>query len=113
MSTQENNSVRLVGRVSQLPEERELPSGDLVSTFRVIVPRDEQRGDRPRPTVDALECAAWTAMCRRSVRSWQPDDVVEVTGSLRRRFFAGATGRVSRVEVEVTKAKRIRRAGSA
>lgn len=113
MATQENNTVRLVGRVSQVPEERELPSGDLVSTFRVIVPRQAGRGDRPRPTVDALECAAWTPSCRRTVRTLQPDDVVEVTGSLRRRFFAGATGRVSRVEVEVTRAKRLRRAASA
>jgi single-strand DNA-binding protein len=113
VATQENNSIRLVGRVSQPPEERELPSGDRVSTFRVIVPRTEQRGDKPRQSVDALECAAWTAKCRRTVGSWQPDDVVEVTGSLRRRFFAGATGRVSRVEVEVRTAKRIRRGGSA
>ena len=33
------NEVRLVGRVSQTPEERVLPSGDVLWTFRVVVPR--------------------------------------------------------------------------
>ena len=37
------NEVRLVGRVSQTPEERVLPSGDVLWTFRVVVPQ----GDRP------------------------------------------------------------------
>ena len=111
MPTQENNSIRLVGRISQLPEERELPSGDRVCTFRVIVPRQERRGQRQ--SVDALECAAWTAKLRRTALTWSPDDEVEVSGSLRRRFFQGAGGRVSRVEVEVTSARTVRRAASA
>jgi single-strand DNA-binding protein len=103
------NEVRLVGRVSQAPEERVLPSGDLLWTFRVVVPRPEGTG---RNSVDALECAAWSARARMSVASWQPDDVVEVTGAIRRRFFRTATGASSRVEVEVTRGRVIRRAGS-
>src|SRR6476619_2466891 len=37
------NEVRLVGRVSQAPEERVLPSGDALWTFRLVVPRAGSR----------------------------------------------------------------------
>lgn len=105
------NEVRLVGRVSQEPEERILPSGDVVWTFRVVVPRD-RTGGRSRQSVDALECAAWAARARRSVSAWAVDDVVEVVGSLRRRFFRSAGAVASRVEVEMTSGRVIRRAAS-
>ena len=111
MPTQDNNSVRLVGRISQRPEERELPSGDTVCTFRVIVPRPG--GHASRQTVDALECAAWTARARRTAATWAPDDVVEVTGALRRRFFRTGGGPASRVEVEVSSVRTVRRAATA
>ena len=103
------NEVRLVGRVSQAPEERVLPSGDVLWTFRVVVPRPEKAG---RSSVDALECAAWSPRARRSVASWQSDDVVEVSGAMRRRFFRTPGGAASRVEVEVSRGRLIRRAGS-
>jgi single-strand DNA-binding protein len=103
------NEVRLVGRISQVPQERVLPSGDLLWTFRIVVPRPTGTG---RNSVDALECAAWSSRARRSVSSWRPDDVVEVIGSVRRRFFRTAGGAASRVEVEVSRGKVIRRAGS-
>ena len=103
------NEVRLVGRISQAPEERMLPSGDVLWTFRVVVPRAEPSG---RGTVDALECAAWSPRARRSVASWRADDVVEVSGAVRRRFFRTGAGAASRVEVEVSRGRLIRRAGS-
>ncbi|GAA4759938.1 hypothetical protein GCM10023350_52640 [Nocardioides endophyticus] len=103
------NEVRLVGRVSQAPEERVLPSGDVLWTFRVVVPRPASSG---RSTVDAIECAAWSSRARRSVASWRSGDVVEVAGAVRRRFFRTAGGAASRVEVEVSRGKVIRRAGS-
>ena len=103
------NEVRLVGRVSQAPQERVLPSGDVLWTFRVVVPRPDGSG---RPSVDALECAAWSSRARRSVASWQPDDVVEVSGAIRRRFFRTGGGPASRVEVEMSRGRVIRRAGS-
>lgn len=104
------NEVRLVGRISQAPERRELPSGDEVWTFRVVVPRVPS--ERSRQSVDALECAAWSARARRSVRSWAAGDVVEVTGALRRRFFRAGGAAASRVEVEMAAGRVIRRAGS-
>ena len=106
------NEVRLVGRISQAPEERVLPSGDSVWTFRVVVPR-AQRGAGSRQQVAALACAAWSSRARRSVRAWGLDDVVEVSGAVRRRFFRAAGAAASRVEVEVVRGRLIRRATSA
>ena len=102
------NEVRLVGRLSRSPEERVLPSGDTLWTFRVVV--DRPRGGPSRQTVDALECAAWSPRARRSVGRWAEGDVVEVSGALRRRFFRTVAGAVSRVEVEMTAGRLIRRA---
>jgi len=117
------NEVRLVGRVSQAPQERVLPSGDSVWTFRVVVPRATpagRAGDRngtgsgrkPRQQVDALECAAWSARARRSASAWEADDVVEVVGALHRRFFRAAGAVASRVEVEMRSGRVIRRAAN-
>jgi single-strand DNA-binding protein len=118
------NEVRLVGRLSRPPEERVLPSGDSMWTFRVVVPRASRRGrardrgrteeptTRPRQQVDALECAAWSARARRSVSTWAADDVVEVVGALHRRFFRSGGTVASRVEVEMTSGRVIRRAAS-
>jgi single-strand DNA-binding protein len=106
------NEVRLVGRVSQAPEERVLPSGDSVWTFRLVVARPPG-ASRSRQQVDALECAVWSGRVRRSVGGWKADDVVEVTGAVRRRFFQTASGAASRVEVEVAGGRVIRRAASA
>ncbi|MGB0099099.1 MAG: single-stranded DNA-binding protein [Nocardioides sp.] len=105
------NEVRLVGRVSQDPQERVLPSGDTVWTFRVVVARSG-RSTRSRQSVDALECAAWTARARRSAASWAAGDVVEVKGSLHRRFFRAGGAVASRVEVEMRTGRIIRRAAS-
>ena len=104
------NEVRLVGRVSGQPEERVLPSGDRLVNFRVVVVRDQPRG---RQTVDALECVAWSARSRRSVSRWGHGDVVELSGSLRRRFYRAGATTVSRVEVETSRARLIRRAATA
>ena len=105
------NEVRLVGRVSQPPEERVLPSGDVMWTFRLVVPRPTAEGERRQ--VDTLDCAAWGGRARRSVAAWAPDDVVEVTGAVRRRFFRAGGAAASRVEVEMVGGRVIRRAASA
>lgn len=103
------NEVTLVGRLSQPAEEQVLPSGDEMWKFRVIVARDGAAA--ARASVDALDCVVWAKRPARSVASWRAGDVVEVRGSLRRRFFAPAGGgRVSRCEVEVASARLIRRA---
>lgn len=105
------NEVRVAGRISAGPEERVLPSGDVLWTFRIVVPRAPSR-NAARPGVDALECAVWGGRVRRSVASWRQGDVVEVSGAVRRRFFRVAGGAASRFEIEVGAGRLIRRAGS-
>lgn len=103
----DHNEVRLVGRVSQ-PEVRELPSGDALVVFRVVVTRASSTEGATK--VDALDCVAWTPRSRRSATSWRAGDVVEVTGALRRRFFTTGAGRASRTEVEMSRGRVVRRA---
>lgn len=107
------NEVRLRGRVSRTPAEVTLPSGDTLWTFRLIVDRPASKRSRRGAAVDALECSAWTVRAQRAVSRWMPGDVVEVEGAVRRRFFRVGNGASSRVEIEVTSARLIRRAGSA
>jgi single-strand DNA-binding protein len=98
------NEVRLRGRLSGEPEERVLPSGDTVVSFRVVVDRPAGAG---RARVDAVDCAAFRPGVRRSVLRWEAGDSVEVEGSLHRRFFVAGGGRASRYEVEVGRASRV------
>src|SRR3954470_16143200 len=116
-SDQPFNQVKLVGRVAAPAETKEMPSGDLLTTFRVIVPREQEPGGAGhggahgrKGGVDTIECVAWRAGLRRTVNSWQEGDMVAVTGALRRRFWRGEAGASSRHEIEVLEATRVRRA---
>lgn len=112
-STEETNEVLLRGRLSGAPEERVLPSGDTVWTFRVVVGRPPEPDSGPRRArVDTLECAVWSGRVKRSVPTWHDGDVIEVGGALRRRFFKSGGATVSRVEVDVARGKVIRRAAT-
>jgi single-strand DNA-binding protein len=109
------NAVRLVGAVSGEPEARVLPSGDELWVARVVIPRSTVRArpdGRKGPSVDVIDCCAWDARPRRSLASWRPGDEVEVTGALRSRFYRAGGVTASRVEVEVTTARLVRRAAS-
>lgn len=99
------NEVRLVGRMSVDAQERELPSGDRVAQLRVVVPRSTDTG---AGRVDTIDVACWSARTRRSARGLKAQDLVEVVGALRRRFFRTGTVTVSRYEVEALSLKRIR-----
>jgi single-strand DNA-binding protein len=122
-ATAHHNDVRLVGRLSAPARVLDLPSGDRLVTFRVIVDRPSRRqarqqrdpnqagspakGGAAKRQVDTIDCATWTRREQRRVEKWQPGDLVEVHGSLRRRFRRGDAGPVSRVEVEVTMAMKV------
>ena len=95
------NDVVLRGRVSQEAIEKELPSGDKVVEFRLIVTRDKQSG------VDTLDFASWSAKSRRTALSLTPDEWVEVSGSIHRRFWSSPTGLASRWQVEALEISRI------
>ena len=72
------NDVLLRGRVSQEAVEKQLPSGDKVVEFRLIVSRDGQSG------VDTLDIASWSAKSRRSALSLVADEWVDISGSIHR-----------------------------
>ena len=105
------NEVVLTGRVSGVPEERELPSGDALVSWRVVVGRPAPRRSASAgrsPTIDTIDCVAWSAGLRRTARGLADGDLVAVEGALRRRFWRGAAGSVSRTEVEVAALRRLR-----
>jgi single-strand DNA-binding protein len=104
------NSVSLRGRVSSAPLERELPSGDTILTFRLVLARDKSpMTNKSKQSSDWVDCVAWGGRVRRSVSTWRVGDVVELEGALRRRFFR-TDGRTStRVEVEVLAGRMIER----
>ena len=104
------NQVLLVGRLGAVAIERELPSGDRVVTFRLVVgPRPPVRrrsGAKTTTMVDTIDCAVWSTRLRRSVVSFNKGDVLEVAGSLRRRFWQSGGSPTSRYEVEVIHVRR-------
>jgi single-strand DNA-binding protein len=110
------NEVALRGRASAPGEERTLPSGDLIVTLRVVVPREGAAARRPaggvevrRASVDTIDVVCWTARTRRAALRLAAGDGVEIGGALRRRFFGGPSGRQSRYEVEATSVRRVAR----
>ena len=108
------NEVRLVGRLAVQPVHRELPSGDPLVSFRLVVERDaagvraaRAGGSSRSPTVDTLECSAWRRDVQRTLARTGPGDVLEVQGALRRRFWRTGAGAASRSEVEVVRVRRL------
>lgn len=98
------NEVLVTGRLSMAAEERELPSGDEVVSWRLVVERPH---NAERPGMDVIDCAAFGVRLRRAAMRWVPGDVIEVEGALRRRFWRTGTGTASRYEIEVRRAARV------
>ena len=105
------NCVSLRGRVSSSPIERELPSGDVIVTLRVVVVREKTpMSTKSKQSSDWVDCVAWGGRVKRSVARWQVGDVVEIEGALRRRFFRMEARTSTRVEVEVLSGRLLERA---
>ncbi|MBB2987658.1 single-stranded DNA-binding protein [Terracoccus luteus] len=98
------NEIVLHGRLSAAAEQRELPSGDVIVTLRVVVARPARAR---APGVDTIDVVCWSAVSRRTALRLPAGQDVEVTGSLRRRFYGGPTGRQSRYEVEAVSVRRL------
>jgi len=95
------NSVLLVGRVSGEISERELPSGDRVAEFRLVVGRDDREG------FDTFDIAVWKSALRKRALSLDDDEWLEVKGVLRRRFWRNGQAVASRWQVEGRELKRL------
>lgn len=102
------NSVEICGRVSAEPVVRTLPSGDTLTTFRVIVRRSARALKRSKVSVDTFDCVAWSAAMQRAAQRLRAGDIVAVGGELRRRFHRSGSTPVSRVDVEITRCRRVR-----
>lgn len=105
-SADSDNQVFLRGRLADLPMVRELPSGDALMTFRLTVSRPPSE----RVRVDSLECVTTRTRVQRSLGRAAPGDLIEVTGTLRRRFWRSPSGPASRYSVDVASV-RVSRAG--
>ena len=88
------NDLLLRGRVSAAATTKGLPSGDKVVEFRLIVTRESREG------VDTLDIAAWSAKSRKTALSLAPDEWVEISGAIHRRFWQSPGGLASRWQVE-------------
>jgi len=108
------NEVYLVGRVTSLAIEKELPSGDKVVEFRVVIGRakstSSKRSTKSRTgkkEVDSLDIAAWSSKTRKAALSLKVDTWVEIHGAVRRRFWQAPSGLASRWQVEASTVARL------
>lgn len=98
------STVTIVGRLGSRVEERTLPSGDVLTSFTVVVDRPRRRGDAPTAAkVDAIPCQAAQATVLRRLASLEPGAWVRAEGRLRRRFWRSGAGLGSAMEVEVSR----------
>jgi single-strand DNA-binding protein len=95
------NDLLLRGRVSAPATVKELPSGDKVVEFRLIITRTDREG------VDTLDIAAWSAKSRKSALSLKADEWIEISGAVHRRFWQAPTGLASRWQVEAVEISRL------
>ncbi|MER5326575.1 single-stranded DNA-binding protein [Streptosporangium roseum] len=102
----DRNEVVLVGRLPEAVRIRSLQSGSTLGSWRVIV-RRQQRGRGTR--VDTIPCVSFEPEVTVVVAEWLPDDMVEVVGSLRRRWWGSEESKSSGYEVEVRSVRRLER----
>ena len=108
------NEVYLVGRVTSLAIEKELPSGDKVVEFRVVIGRAKStsstrslKSRTGKKEVDSLDIAAWSTKTRKAALSLKVDTWVEIHGAVRRRFWQAPSGLASRWQVEASTVARL------
>ena len=53
------NEVSLIGRLSGVPIEKLLPSGDKVVEFRLVVGRAKNSSGKSKVSVDTIDVAVW------------------------------------------------------
>ena len=95
------NDLLLRGRVSAPATVKELPSGDKVVEFRLIISRLDRDG------VDTLDIAAWSGKSRKTALTLKSDEWIEVSGSVHRRFWQSPAGPASRWQVEAAEISRL------
>jgi single-strand DNA-binding protein len=103
------SEVVIVGRIGSRVEQRELPSGDAVTVFTLVVDRSARDRRSPRGArVDAIPCQTFRLPIARRLESLTEGDWVRVQGQLRRRFWRAGAGLGSATEVDVQRLDRVR-----
>lgn len=95
------NQVSLIGRVSSTGISKEMPSGDTVIEFRVVIGRDDRDG------VDALDIAVWRSNLKKRALGLKEDEWISVKGVIRRRFWRVGGALSSRWQVEARELTRL------
>lgn len=98
----ETNRVELTGRLALLPERLGDAGETMVWRIRV---------ERPEGGSDSLACRATQPAVIRVLDRAGIGDELEIEGSLRSRYWRAGPGIRSQTEVEVTRARRLRRGG--
>lgn len=105
------NEVRLIGRLGNAVDERELPSGTLLTSFSLIVERTG-REIHGRTKIDTIACHTTRSSVASRVLRGRPGETVELAGALRRRFWRGGSGLASATEVEVVRLRIVKEVSS-
>ena len=84
-----SSQVSIVGRLGAHVRTREMPSGDVIASFTVVVDRPAR--SRGTVSVDSLACTTDRARTREALARMEPGTLVCVEGTLRRRFWRGAS----------------------
>jgi single-strand DNA-binding protein len=93
--------VILVGRLGTRVDHRDLPSGDTVTVFTIVVDRDRRTSGSAR--VDAIACQTFRVGVAKRLGSLEPGTWVRAEGTLRRRFWRTGAGLGSAMEVDVVR----------
>ncbi len=98
-----DNTVTLVGNITDDPELRFTPSGAAVANFTVAVNRRVRNGDRWEDKLDGFfRCNVWADQAENAAESLQKGTRVLVTGRLQTRSWENSEGQKRSVtEVEV------------
>lgn len=105
------SEVTVVGRMGARVDVRELPSGDQVTIFTVVVDRPARevaKAPGRAVSVDSIACQTFRPAVARRLEQLAAGDWVRVEGTLRRRFWRAGTGLGSAMEVDARKVDRVR-----
>jgi single-strand DNA-binding protein len=102
----DRNEVVLVGRLSGAAEEKKLPSGDILTKWRLVV-RRRGRQRRGGTLTDTIPCVTFDPEAAALVGGLKPGALLEVTGAFRCRIFGPSSAKIWRYEVEVLTARAV------
>lgn len=102
------SNVSITGRLGTRIDVREMPSGDEIIVFSIVVDRPPSPRSHSTAKVDTLPCQSLRRDIRKRVEGLEPGTLVEASGQLRRRFWRAGSGLGSALEIEVDSLRKAR-----